>query len=521
MAVYLHNRETEHRDIFLSHRSSDKDFVRKLANDIGTELYRQRNLTAWVDEAEIKPGQSIPGMVNIGLETSRFIALVLTPAYFSSDSGWTDAEWHAALYTDPDNRNGRILPLLVENCGYIPVLLRHLKMIDLRGSRYPQGLRELLAILREESFSRTRVHRGQLITISGYVERSTLFAERSVIESYPDVINERLYCNLLPVDKLPKYLYVAPIADTLLRDRYDGTFAIPSKRELIATIKSTQEGVERPFTPAFRVIEDNVITFHDLQDVESPLAPIINANDVSEIPIEEFMAEEDDRLIVTSLLNMALHRHSNRIGLSGDDTKRDRFFFTPLDGSARVIQWKPWKKLASRTVAKPCLKDGRLLFWRHHAAYLKMLFLANHYYIQIIPTWVITEDGFKVRGGPDIGRWLIKWTGTERNLNILYHIRFWTTILKRNPGPLSIKAGDQWIEVSTVPAWVQQSYGIVDDQRNLLETLDNEASVIAEEEDAVVDEKLNAGLERIAEELEEIEDSMESSEEDSGEDNIE
>lgn len=93
--------------------------------------------------------------------------------------------------------------------------------------------------------------------------------------------------------------------------------------------------------------------------------------------------------------------------------------------------------------------------------------------------------------------------------------------MKRNPGPLSIKAGDQWIEVSTVPAWVQQSYGIVDDQRNLLETLDNEASVIAEEEDAVVDEKLNAGLERIAEELEEIEDSMESSEEDSGEDNIE
>jgi len=515
------NKQTEQRDVFLSHRSIDDEFVRRLASDIGTKLYRQRNLTTWVDEAEIKAGQSIPGMVNTGLETSRFIALVLTPAYITSDSGWTDAEWHAALYTDPDNRSGRILPLLVENCEYVPVLLRHLRMIDLRGARYSQGLRELLAVLREESLNRAGVHRGQLITVSGHIDRGTLFAERSVIEAYPDVINERLYCNLLPIDKLPKYLYVAPIADTLLRDRHDGTFALPSKRELIAAVKSAQEGAERPFTPAFRIVEDNVITFHDLQDAESPLSPIVNVNDVVEIPLEDFIVDEDDRLIVTSLLNMALHRHANRTGLTGDDSKRDRFFFPPLDGSARVIQWKPWKKLASRTVAKPCLKDGKLLFWRHHAAYLKMLFLANHYYFQVIPTWVITEDGLKVRGGPDIGRWLIKWTGAERNLNILYHIRFWTTILKRNPGPLSIKAGDQWIEVSTVPAWVQQSYGIVDDQRNLLEALDNEASVIAEEEDAVVDDKLNEGLERLARELEEMEDSEEPLEEDASGDDSE
>lgn len=515
------NKQSGQRDIFLSHRSTDKVFVRKLAKDIEANFNRQSKLSTWVDEAEIKPGQSIPGMINSGLESSRFIALVLTPAYFTSTSGWTDAEWHAALYSDPDNRSGRILPLLVENCEYIPILLRHLRMIDLRDARYSQGLRELLAVLREESLNRAGVHRGQLITLSGRIDRSTLFAERSVIEAYPDVINERLYCNLLPVDKLPKYLYVAPIADKLLRDKHDGTFALPSKRELIATVKSSQKGAEHPFTPAFRVLEDNIITFHDLQDTDSPLAPIVNANDVTEVPVEDFMVEEDDRILVTSLLNMALHRHANRSGLMGDDSKRDRFFFPPLDGSARVIQWKPWKKWASRTVAKPCFKDGQLLFWRHHAAYLKMLFLANHFYIQVIPTWVITEDGLKVRGGPDIGRWLIKWTGAERNLNILYHIRFWTTLLKRNPGPLSIRAGDQWIEVSTVPAWVQQSYGIIDDQRNLLEVLDNEASVIAEQEETVVDEKLDEGLEKITGELEEMEDIEEAPEEDINEDDIE
>ncbi len=91
-----------------------------------------------MDEAEIKSGQSILGMINHGLETSRFIALVLTPAYFASDSGWTDAEWHAALHRDPDNRTGRLVPLLVENWEYIPILIRHLDMIDMRGNRYKQ-----------------------------------------------------------------------------------------------------------------------------------------------------------------------------------------------------------------------------------------------------------------------------------------------------------------------------------------------------------------------------------------------
>ena len=40
--------------IFLSHNSVDKPFVRKLANDL-----RRRGHYAWVDEAEIKVGDSL------------------------------------------------------------------------------------------------------------------------------------------------------------------------------------------------------------------------------------------------------------------------------------------------------------------------------------------------------------------------------------------------------------------------------------------------------------------------------
>ncbi len=506
MTTSSDEQKIDRRDVFISHRSNDDEFVSKLTTDIESNLYHGHNLSTWVDEAEIKYGQSITGMINHGLETSRFIVLVLTPAYFASASGWTDAEWHSALYQDPDNKSGRIAPLLVGNCEYIPMLIRHLKIIDMRGNRYECGLRELIDLLRIDSSPRARSHGGQLTSTSEYVDRKTEFAERPIIEGYPDEINEKLFCNLLPIDKLPKCLYVAPIADKIRRDRINGSLAIPNKQELIAMVRSVHKGTEHPFTPAFRVFKENIITFHDLQDPEGPMAPIVDVNDVTEIALEEFMNKEEERKVIISLLNMALHRHANRNGLLSDDNRKDRFFFSPSDGSPRVIHWKPLKKMSRRTVAKPCFKDGRLLFWRHHAVHLKILSLGNHLYIQIIPTWIITDDGFHVRGGSDIGRLLIKWIGAERNLNLVYHIRFWATVLGQGKSPIRIRTGDHSTDVSKVPAWVQQSYGIRDDRKDLLKLLDEEASVIGEQEDKIIDEKIDEGLDKLEEEMKEMED---------------
>ncbi len=61
------------RDLFISHASVDKPTVRKIACDVCAERSPAGALfTVWLDEAEIRSGQSIPGAVNAGLETSRF-----------------------------------------------------------------------------------------------------------------------------------------------------------------------------------------------------------------------------------------------------------------------------------------------------------------------------------------------------------------------------------------------------------------------------------------------------------------
>lgn len=476
---------TPQRDIFLSHSSKDKEFVRKLATDIELEQYQSRKLLVWLDEAEIRPGQSITHMVNAGLENSRFIGLVLTPNYFQSDSGWTDAEWHAALFSDPDNRKARVIPLLAESCPYIPPLLRHLKMIDLRGEKYTTGLKELLKVLRNEPLPRPVAVRGQLVAASGEIDRATLLAERAVPDADPDVVNENLYCNLLPIIKLPEYVYVAPISSSLYKIRENGTRAHPTKQQLKDKIMAQQMVKEHPIVPAFRVVGDHIFTFHDLESPDSLFTSIIDDSNIESIPIENLVGEEEYRNIIVSLLNMALDRHAQRVGLVIDKTKQHRFFFPPKDGSENIITWTPHKKNSRRSVAKPCFNNnGKIVFWIHQGAYLQVFFLANKFYLKIEPTRVLTEDGHTVKGGPSIGSKIIKWTGAERNLQILYHICFWTYILKNGPGLISIKAGDQWMTIDTVPAFVQQAYGIANDRKKIMEELDEIAEELAQEEES-------------------------------------
>lgn len=316
------------RDVFLSHRSNDKDLVRRLAADIERELWQGRSLRVWLDEAEIPFGGSIPGHINWGLENSRFVGLIMTPDYFESPSGWTDAEWHAALHNDPDNRRNRLVPILAADCPYIPYLLRHLRNIDTRGDDYKKGLRELLSALREQPLPRAISHRGQLIAPSGQIDRAQLVAERAGIDAFPDAKTELLQCNLLPIERLPARTWLAPVRPELRRQGRRSTSVMPSKAELIDAARAAQTaaGYETIFTPAFRIVNEDIVSFHDLSDADGALAGVVDDGAAEDFTTKAFMVDEDQRKIAVSLLNMAVARQARRCGLVIDTTKFNRFF---------------------------------------------------------------------------------------------------------------------------------------------------------------------------------------------------
>lgn len=220
------------RHVFLSHRTVDKPFVRKLKTAL-EDSSDGPGFSCWLDEAEIQPGQSITALVNEGLERSRVVAIVMTPAYFTSESGWTDAEWHASLFLDPDNRRGRIVPILAASCPHIPVLLRHLSTIDMRGRAFKEGVSRLRAYLRGDGSSSASTYRGQVISASNRIDRSSLVAERAAIDALPQRVSEILQSNLLPVVGLPRELHTAPVLRSLCELAGGKVIKVPTKGSLV------------------------------------------------------------------------------------------------------------------------------------------------------------------------------------------------------------------------------------------------------------------------------------------------
>lgn len=94
--------------IFLSHTSSDKPFVRKLAADL-----RNNGHTVWIDEAEINIGDTLIGKIREGLDSVDYVAAVLSNASIQSEL--VKKELEIASNKEIKQKKIIILPLIIEN----------------------------------------------------------------------------------------------------------------------------------------------------------------------------------------------------------------------------------------------------------------------------------------------------------------------------------------------------------------------------------------------------------------------
>jgi len=120
-------------DLFLSHSSRDKTFVRRLAEDL---TFCQ--VDVWLDEWELQAGDSLHDSIGMALERSRFVAVVLGDHF--SDSRWAREELKQALSREKRSDKASVLPLL---CGKaeVPPFLEDKLYIDFRVDYYPALVR--------------------------------------------------------------------------------------------------------------------------------------------------------------------------------------------------------------------------------------------------------------------------------------------------------------------------------------------------------------------------------------------
>ena len=127
--------------IFLSHSSEDKGFVRELH-----KILRGNNIESWIDEAEIKIGDSLIKKISEGIEMADYVAIILSPK--SMKSNWVKKELEMAVTKERNNSGKKVLPILIEDCE-IPLYLQDKKYGDFRNSsKAISSLMELISILR-------------------------------------------------------------------------------------------------------------------------------------------------------------------------------------------------------------------------------------------------------------------------------------------------------------------------------------------------------------------------------------
>jgi hypothetical protein len=123
--------------IFLSHSHGDKPFVRRLATDLV-----QANLKVWIDEVEIKVGESLIAKIQEGIDSSDYIAAILSVR--SVSSSWVREELNMALTDQINGKRVAVLPLKIDDCE-LPGFLRSRLYLDFSdNARYRDSFRKLV-----------------------------------------------------------------------------------------------------------------------------------------------------------------------------------------------------------------------------------------------------------------------------------------------------------------------------------------------------------------------------------------
>ena len=94
-------------DAFVCHSSADKEHVAVPL----VELLQRNGIDCWLDQDEIRWGESLTEKVNLGLRQSHYVIVILSSNFVTKP--WPQRELNAALNLEAASGDSKVLPLLV------------------------------------------------------------------------------------------------------------------------------------------------------------------------------------------------------------------------------------------------------------------------------------------------------------------------------------------------------------------------------------------------------------------------
>jgi len=251
---------------------------------------------------------------------------------------------------------------------------------------------------------------------------------------------ERILSSLLPVTHLPRAVFAAPCGY--------GDHQNHVVRQHLNYPKDADQIVR------FLVREKTLFSFHDLRNPDGPFAPIIDVAKVEKYRSERFWTTAEGHRRFVTLLNLALRRYTDRLGLRFDPTHK-RFYFPVLKpGEERSVDYRPLnRQTENRQVAweekKKKTGEGKG-FWWHLAAGLRFYRMADDQWcLSSRPERHLTTNGEIPLPPEKIGRKVTRLKANMFNDKYLSEVNFWRDFLSKGSPRFSLDFGSQSLVVST------------------------------------------------------------------------
>jgi hypothetical protein len=241
---------------------------------------------------------------------------------------------------------------------------------------------------------------------------------------------------MLPVERMPQYVYGAPCSEL-------------TERHIRAV---TSRGQMAPF-----IVRGGMLwAFQDLRSPNSPFVAYVDRSAAETHHGSEWWDDPDRMRWYQQLLNRSLNKLTGRRGLRLD-AKHHRYYFEPLEpGQPRHQIYRPLNadKATRAVVWQPTMrKSGEPRdYWLHRAVSLRFdRVSAESWTMSIRPELRITKDGVNDVPSETVGRKVTRKKSRLFNHDLLAEVQFWRDVLSDSTPRIVFDFGppEQRLVVST------------------------------------------------------------------------
>jgi len=272
--------------IFLSHNHKDKPFVRKLA-----ERLNAQGIRTWVDEAEIRVGDSLITKIESAIQEFTYLGVILSPNSITSQ--WVKKEVNIALTHEIDGAQVKVLPLLIESCD-IPWFLSDKLYADFTRD-FEDGFETLLKRLQDDLHAAShRSKRAQELLQQSYQDWLSFGKSDQLLlkSEYIDIVLKHISSTELSLE-LFEFLFTS----IALTETSSGEY-LPKITAFLAKSKElTQKALRRLLGSLNSKVVNGAIELVEMMDDATVLQMLIDSTDVE-------LVKKLDRQATSSLIRL-------------------------------------------------------------------------------------------------------------------------------------------------------------------------------------------------------------------------